>query len=145
MRIARMLVTTAAASAVLALGVSGAPGAYAAGGDGDHGDSSYSKEHDSGSKHDEPRGGMHTGGGALALVNEGDWDGGGSKQGSETHKQDEGEKSWGGEQDEPRGGMHTGGGALDTPATTTGGLAVLAVAATGLYAVRRKKSAHGAV
>ncbi|WP_324615748.1 hypothetical protein [Streptomyces sp. NRRL F-4707] len=69
MRSARMLLTTAAASAVFVLG---APGAYAAvGGNWDHDDSSYSKEHDNGSKHDEPRGGMHTGGGALAAVNEG--------------------------------------------------------------------------
>ncbi len=165
MRSARMILSTAAASAVLVLG---APGAYAAaGGDWDHDDSSYSKEHDSGSKHDEPRGGVHTGGGALSAVNEGGWDGGESKQGgdgsrqggqesreggqesreggSETYRQDEGEKSWGGgeEHEKPHGGMHTGGGALDAPATTAGGLAVLAVAATGLYAVRRKKSAHG--
>ncbi|MYR45925.1 hypothetical protein GTW67_28740, partial [Streptomyces sp. SID5910] len=73
MRTARTLLTTAAASAVLVLG---APGAYAAaGGDWDHDDSSYSKEHDSGSKHDEPRGGMHTGGGALTVAGEGDWGG----------------------------------------------------------------------
>ncbi|MGI5396684.1 hypothetical protein [Streptomyces sp. CA-251251] len=59
MRSAHMLLTTAAASAVLVLG---APGAYAAvGGDWDHDDSSYSKEHDKAGKHDEPRGGMHTG------------------------------------------------------------------------------------
>ncbi|MGW8064057.1 hypothetical protein ACVV2G_17715 [Streptomyces ziwulingensis] len=193
MRSARMLLTTAAASAVL---VVGAPGAYAAtGGDWDHDDSSYSKEHDTSGKHDEPRGGMHTGGGALTAVNEGDWEGGskqgseasekgekgekeeggtsrggdhdkprggmhtgggaltavnggdwdgGSKQGSETYKQEEGGKSWGGEHDKPRGGMHTGGGGLDTPTTTAGGLAVLAVAGAGLYAVRRRKSARGA-
>ncbi|MCZ9353615.1 hypothetical protein NGM36_28260 [Streptomyces mutabilis] len=142
MRSVRMLLTTAAASAVLVLG---APGAHAAtAGDWEHDDSSHSKEHDNGGKHDEPRGGMHTGGGALAAVNEGDWDGGGSKEGSQTYKQDEGEKSWGGgEHEKPRGGMHTGGGGLDTPATTAGGLAVLAVAATGLYAVRRRKSADG--
>ncbi|MFF0587020.1 hypothetical protein ACFYWD_13725 [Streptomyces sp. NPDC003781] len=190
MRSARMLLTTAAASAVFVLG---APGAYAAaGGDWDHDDSSYSKEHDNGSKHDEPRGGMHTGGGALAAVtegdwdhedassgkehdnggkhedggkheeprggmhtgggalaavNEGDWDGGGRESkdsGSQTYRQDEGDGSrGGGEHEKPRGGMHTGGGGLATPTTTAGGLAVLAVAATGLYAVRRKKSAHG--
>ncbi|MEU9593349.1 hypothetical protein AB0D84_26990 [Streptomyces sp. NPDC048193] len=132
MRSARTLLATAAASAVLVLG---APGAYAAGGDWDHDDSSYSKEHDDGSKHDEPRGGMHTGGGALTAVNEGDWGGSG----------DSGEKSWGGgEQEKPRGGMHTGGGGLAQPGATAGGLAVLGVAATGLYAARRRKSAHGA-
>ncbi|MFG3155629.1 hypothetical protein ACGF7W_26725 [Streptomyces sp. NPDC048219] len=132
MRSARTLLATAAASAVLVLG---APGAYAAGGDWDHDDSSYSKEHDDGSKHDEPRGGMHTGGGALTAVNEGDWGGSG----------DSGEKSWGGgEQEKPHGGMHTGGGGLAQPGATAGGLAVLGVAATGLYAARRRKSAHGA-
>ncbi|MET9354574.1 hypothetical protein ABZY14_16545, partial [Streptomyces sp. NPDC006617] len=102
MRSARMLLTTAAASAVFVLG---APGAYAAaGGDWDHDDSSYSKEHDNGSKHDEPRGGMHTGGGALAAVNEGDWNHDDASSGKE---HDNGSKH-----DEPRGGMHTGGGAL---------------------------------
>ncbi|MEU7288144.1 hypothetical protein AB0A81_23055, partial [Streptomyces flaveolus] len=109
MRSTRTLLATAAASTVLVLG---APGAYAAGGDWDHDDSSYSKEQDNGSKHDEPRGGVHTGGGALSAVNEGDWggsgDGGGEKSGD-----DGGEKSRGGdERDKPRGGVHTGGGAL---------------------------------
>ncbi|MGC9497369.1 hypothetical protein [Streptomyces sp. WG7] len=183
MRSARMLLTTAAASAVLVLG---APGAYAAvGGDWDQDDASHSKEHDDashkkddeashskgdddashskgdedashsegdddashskehdkGGKYDEPRGGMHTGGGALTMVN-GDWEGG--SKGSDSHKQDDGEKSWGGgEHEKPRGGMHTGGGGLDAPTTTVGGLAVLAVAGTGLYAVRRRKSANG--
>ncbi|MEU6105026.1 hypothetical protein [Streptomyces flaveolus] len=132
MRSARTLLATAAASAVL---VVGAPGAYAAGGDWDHDDSSYSKEQDNGSKHDEPRGGMHTGGGALTAVNEGDWGGSG----------DSGEKSWGGgEKEKPHGGMHTGGGGLAQPGATAGGLAVLGVAAAGLYAARRRKSAHGA-
>ncbi|MFI8949872.1 hypothetical protein ACIGO6_25520, partial [Streptomyces sp. NPDC053750] len=65
MRSARTLLVTGAASAVLALG---APGAFATGGDWNHDDSSYSKEHDKGDKHDDPRGGMHTGGGALAAV-----------------------------------------------------------------------------
>ncbi|MGW3865083.1 hypothetical protein ACWEDZ_26845 [Streptomyces sp. NPDC005047] len=142
MRSARTLLTTAAASAVIVLG---APGAYAASaGDWDHEDSSYSKEHDNGSKHEKPHGGMHTGGGALTAVNEGDWEGGESKkdEGSE-YKQDEGEKSWGGGHEKPHGGMHTGGGGLDTPTTTAGGLAVLGVAGAGLYAVRRKKSVNG--
>ena len=52
-----------------------------------------------------------------------------------------GNDSWGGGHEKPSGGMHTGGGALATPTTTAGGLAVLAVAATGLYAVRRKRPA----
>ncbi|MFF8882254.1 hypothetical protein [Streptomyces flaveolus] len=204
MRSTRTLLATAAASTVLVLG---APGAYAAGGDWDHDDSSYSKEQDNGSKHDEPRGGVHTGGGALSAVNEGDWGGSGddggeksgddggeksrggggekSRGGDERDKprggvhtgggalsavnegdwggsgddggeksgDDRGEKSWGGggekswgggEQEKPRGGMHTGGGGLAQPGATAGGLAVLGVAAAGLYAVRRRKSAHAA-
>ncbi|MGX1219696.1 hypothetical protein RKD42_000955 [Streptomyces ambofaciens] len=108
MRSARMLLTTAAASAVFVIG---APGAYAAAsGDWDHDDSSYSKEHDNGSKHDEPRGGMHTGGGALAAVSEGDWDHEDASSGKEHDKGSKHED--GGKHDEPRGGMHTGGGAL---------------------------------
>jgi hypothetical protein len=79
---------------------------------------------------------MHTGGGALTAVNEGDWGGSGDSGG---------EKSWGGgEKEKPHGGMHTGGGGLAQPGATAGGLAVLGVAATGLYAARRRKSAHGA-
>ncbi|MFD4261031.1 hypothetical protein ACFWR9_26245 [Streptomyces sp. NPDC058534] len=133
----------------------------------DEGSESYKKDEgeksEEGDKHEKPNGGMDTGGGALTAVGEGDWDGGESKkdegsesykkdegsetykkdEGSETYKQDEGEKSWGGEHEKPRGGMHTGGGGLDMPTTTAGGLAVLAVAGAGLYAVRRKKSANG--
>ena len=151
MRSARTLLATAAASAVVVLG---APGAYAAGGDWDHGDSSYSKEQDNGGRHDEPRGGMRTGGGALTAVNEGDWGGSGDsaeKSGGSGEKSwggsgDSGEKSWGGgEQEKPRGGMHTGGGGLSQQGATAGGLAVLGVAAAGLYAARRRKSALGAV
>ncbi|MFD5270269.1 hypothetical protein [Streptomyces sp. NPDC058335] len=155
MRSARMILATAAASAALALA---APGAYAAGGDWEHEDSSYSKEkeQDNGSKHDAPRGGMHTGGGALASVTADDWGTARDpKHDPETYKKDseqskdsswtkdsEQKESWSGEE-KPRGGMHTGGGALDAPTATAGGIAVLAVAATGLYAARRKKSAHG--
>ncbi|KUN88601.1 hypothetical protein [Streptomyces griseoruber] len=93
MRSARIILASAAASAVLALT---APGAYAADGDWEKGDSSYSKkdesstkedsgyskddsswskEEDSGKEHDKdygkPHGGVHTGGGALTLVTDG--------------------------------------------------------------------------
>ncbi|MGW0331504.1 hypothetical protein ACWD0J_06420 [Streptomyces sp. NPDC003011] len=178
MRSTRMLLATAAASAVLAIT---APGAYA--GDWDHEDSSYSKEHDKYGKHDTPRGGMHTGGGALTAVNEDEWgtardpkhdpetykdpkqEPGAKdpKHDSESYKDSEHEKDsyngehekdsysgdhekdgYGGDHDKPRGGVHTGGGALASPGVTAGGLAVLAVAGTGLYAVRRNRSAHNA-
>ncbi|GHH81473.1 hypothetical protein [Streptomyces capitiformicae] len=48
---------------------------------------------------------------------------------------------WKDEHGKPRGGVHTGGGALASPAVTAGGLAVLAVAGTGMYALRRRKTA----
>ncbi|MFH0180859.1 LPXTG cell wall anchor domain-containing protein, partial [Streptomyces cacaoi] len=48
---------------------------------------------------------------------------------------------WSKEHDKPSGGVHTGGGALATPSATAAGLGVLAVAGTGLYALRRKKTA----
>ena len=192
MHSARILMATAAASAVLALGASGA---YAAGDDWDHSDSSYSKEQgkEHGKEHgkDSPHGGMHTGGGALTAVNEGDWGtekgtkdgehgkehgkdsphggmhtGGGAltavnegdwgtEKGTEKgtkdgeHGKDSG-SGWSGKQEgspwssgheKPSGGMHTGGGALASPTVTAGGLAVLAVAATGLYAARRRNAA----
>ncbi|MFG2133604.1 hypothetical protein ACGFNV_38390 [Streptomyces sp. NPDC048751] len=74
MRSARLLLTTAAASAVLALA---ATGAHAADG-WDHDDTSSSssqgKEHDKDkdAEHGKPHGGMHTGGGALTAVTGGD-------------------------------------------------------------------------
>ncbi|MFD6321690.1 hypothetical protein ACFWOL_02200, partial [Streptomyces sp. NPDC058442] len=76
MRSARMLLATATATAAL---VVGAPAAFAAHmGDSDHDKSSYSKEHQEDSSHDEddhekkPYGGVHTGGGALTAVGEDD-------------------------------------------------------------------------
>lgn len=64
-------------------------------------------------------------------------------------KGDKEDSDWGGggggdDEDKPRGGMHTGGGALATPGVTAGGLAVLAVGATGMYALRRKKATEPA-
>ncbi|WP_432139496.1 MULTISPECIES: hypothetical protein [unclassified Streptomyces] len=139
MRSTRTLLVTAAASAVLALG---APGAHAYGSD--HEDSSYSKEHgkEHGKDHgwdgrqDSPHGGMHTGGGALTAVTpaqgsgDRDWSGSGEDDNSRR-----------GGHEKPHGGMHTGGGALAGPTMTAGGLAVLAVAGTGLYAARRRRTA----
>ncbi|KUM86282.1 MULTISPECIES: hypothetical protein [Streptomyces] len=119
MRSARILLTTAAASAVLVLG---APGAFAAGDDWDSSDSSYSKEHTN-PKYDpetykdkDSEQGRESGGGKH--------DGGG----------------WSGSHEKPSGGMHTGGGGLASPAVTTGGLAMLGVAGAGLYAARRKRT-----
>ncbi|MGW6642533.1 hypothetical protein [Streptomyces iakyrus] len=118
------------------------------------------KEHEKGSwkdKHHKPHGGVHTGGGALAAVNsDDDWDN--PKHDPDTYKED---GDWGGKHDEhdkgswegkhgkhdkPRGGMHTGGGGLaSAPGVTAGGMAVLAVAGTGLYALRRQRASRGTV
>ncbi|MFF0160737.1 hypothetical protein ACFYRY_24870 [Streptomyces sp. NPDC005263] len=199
MRSTRMLLATAAASAVLAIT---APGAYAADQDPGHEDSSYSKEKEHGKDHGDksPHGGMHTGGGALTTVNEDDWGkehgkdhghksphggmhtGGGAlttvneddwgtakdpKYDPETYKDKDKEKdggykkessggyekesSGGYEKDssgehhgKPHGGVHTGGGALATPGMTGAGMAVLGVAATGLYAARRRSAGTAA-
>ena len=141
MRSARIVLATAAASAVLAIT---APGAYAADGDDwDHGKSSYSKEHDKDSSHDAPHGGIHTGGGALTAAGGDDWaTAKDPKHDPETYKDHgQGKDTWSSDHEKPSGGMHTGGGGLASPGVTTGGLAVLAVAATGVYALRRNKTA----
>ncbi|MFC5241729.1 hypothetical protein [Streptomyces atrovirens] len=154
MRSARMLLATATATAALVIA---APAAYAGhSDDGGYDKSSQSKEYDKESKdgkeHDKPHGGMHTGGGALTVVGEEDWDTAKDpKYDPETYKEkdDSGsEESYGGKQDKewskeekPRGGMHTGGGGLAEPGVTTGGLAALAVLGAGAYALRRKKAA----
>ncbi|MFE7901978.1 hypothetical protein ACFU3E_31655 [Streptomyces sp. NPDC057424] len=150
--------------------------------DNGHEKGSWEGKHDKHGKHDKPRGGMHTGGGALAAVNaDDDWDN--PKHDPDTYKDGEHDKdgygdkrdkddwgdkrdgegkheehgkhdghekgSWEGKHDKhdkPRGGMHTGGGGLaSAPGVTTGGLAALAVAGTGLYALRRQKASRGTV
>lgn len=174
MRSARMLLATAAATAVLGIT---APGAYADGDKWHHEDNGYSKEHDKDSSHDRPHGGVHTGGGALSSLHSGgewdseraakpdsykgeytkeSWNGHQGKEswkdesgkeswkgesGKESWKGDHENGSWKGEHDKPHGGMHTGGGALASPAVTAGGMAVLAVAGTGMYALRRRRTA----
>ncbi|WP_051905142.1 hypothetical protein [Streptomyces bicolor] len=94
---------------------------------------------------------MHTGGGALAAALKFDpdsykedgheKDSWGGDHDKDSWKGDEhGKESWGGDHDKPHGGMHTGGGGLAEPGVTAGGLAMLAVAGTGVYALRRKKA-----
>ncbi|GHI59868.1 hypothetical protein [Streptomyces asoensis] len=129
----------------------------------DHGKEEHGKEEkeEHGKEHGKPSGGMHTGGGALALTGD-SGDRGAAKDprfDPETYKDkdssgghgndswngghEESEGGWSKEHDKPSGGMHTGGGALATPTTTAAGLGILAVAGTGLYALRRKKTVGG--
>ncbi|WP_327313207.1 hypothetical protein [Streptomyces sp. NBC_01235] len=122
----------------------------------------HGKEHGKEEGHDSPHGGMHTGGGALAMLNDNSDHGAAAKdpkydpetyKDKDTDKDEHGKGSWGGDQEEsggwskehdkPSGGMHTGGGALATPSVTAAGLGVLAVAGTGLYALRRRKTVGG--
>ncbi|CQR65862.1 hypothetical protein [Streptomyces leeuwenhoekii] len=131
---------------------------------GDENDKEYGKDNGKDDSYDSPRGGMRTGGGALAAVNEGDWGSGrdSGQHDSGSHKDSDrssgykdserdggkdsehGSGSWSGGHEKPRGGMHTGGGALAAPSVTAGGMAALAVAGAGLYAVRRRKTAESA-
>ncbi|MDQ0579463.1 hypothetical protein [Streptomyces rishiriensis] len=129
----------------------------------EHGKEESGKEESGKEEHDSPHGGMHTGGGALASVNDSS-DRGAAKDprfDPETYKDkdaesggEHGKDSWNGgkeeesggwskEHDKPSGGMHTGGGALAGPSATAAGLGVLAVAGTGIYALRRKKTVGG--
>ncbi|MEW1778527.1 hypothetical protein [Streptomyces sp. NPDC086777] len=139
MRSARMILATTAATAALALS---APAAQAAGSgdrdDGSRDDSSYSSndsrfDPDSyKGQGDEDEGGKQDQGGKQNQ---------GGKQDQGGKGKDQGGSSWGDdeESDRPHGGMHTGGGALASPGVTAGGLAVLGVAASGAYALRRRR------
>ncbi|MFD0142853.1 hypothetical protein ACFVGW_10650, partial [Streptomyces sp. NPDC127129] len=82
--------------------------------------------------HDKPKGGMHTGSGALSLVNADDW--------SKDKEKDKGKES-GYTHEKPKGGMHTGGGGLASSGTNVTGAVVLAggIAAFAFY--RRRKAA----
>ncbi|MFD5122956.1 hypothetical protein, partial [Streptomyces sp. NPDC058385] len=106
-----------------------------------------------GDDHGKPRGGLHTGGGALSMVNDDDWTKDKEKYDPESYKKDgddsgkgswgsdSGKDSWGSDSGKPRGGMHTGGGGLaTTPSVTAGGIAILGVAAAGAFAMRRKRA-----
>ncbi|MEU1852196.1 hypothetical protein ABZ499_23710 [Streptomyces sp. NPDC019990] len=126
MRSARMLLATATATAALAIA---APNAFAeAMGDRDHDNTSYSKEHHKDGEHHAPRGGVHTGGGALSVASNDDWDkakhdehGKDHEKGKDEHGKDheKGKDEHGkdhekgkDEHGKPHGGVHTGGGAL---------------------------------
>ncbi|MFI8519506.1 hypothetical protein ACIGEZ_16955, partial [Streptomyces sp. NPDC085481] len=90
MRSARILIAATAAAGTLAIA---APGAYAiTAGDWDKESSSQSHDRD----HDKPKGGMHTGSGALSLVSGDDWS-------KDKEKDEDGKK----DHDKPKGGMHT--------------------------------------
>ncbi|MGW0919326.1 hypothetical protein ACWD3J_10005, partial [Streptomyces sp. NPDC002755] len=122
----------------------------------EHGKEDHGKEHGK-EEHDSPHGGVHTGGGALASVNDSSdrgaakdpkydpetykdkdtWNSGEHDKGSWNGGKEEESGGWSKEHDKPSGGVHTGGGGLATPSATAAGLGVLAVAGTGLYALRR--------
>lgn len=117
MRSVRILLATGAATAAVAIA---APIAHAdVAGD----DSSYGTK-------------------APTAVNQDDWGvAKDPKHDPETYRG--GGDPWSTDHDEPRGGMRTGGGALATTGVTAGGLAVLAVIGTGVYALRRNRVSEG--
>ncbi|MGW8766806.1 hypothetical protein ACWGN5_30385 [Streptomyces sp. NPDC055815] len=105
MRSARILLAATAAAGTLALA---APGAYAStAGDWDKDDYSHSQERD----HEKPKGGMHTGAGALSSVSGDDWSKGDHEKSKGDHEKGDHEKGKG-DHEKPKGGMHTGSGAL---------------------------------
>ncbi|MFF9847796.1 hypothetical protein [Streptomyces litmocidini] len=105
------------------------------------------KEHDKGDRyekeHEKPKGGMHTGSGALSLVNADDWtkDTEKDKQKDwtkDTEKDEDGYKS-----EKPKGGMHTGGGGLASGTTNVTG-AALVVGGLAAFVLHRRRKAAGA-
>ncbi|MGY0065791.1 hypothetical protein ACWZEH_02885 [Streptomyces sp. QTS137] len=102
------------------------------------------KDEEKGREHGKPSGGVHTGGGALAAVDEDGWSGKHDKEESKDESKYEDKDGYGGKKDweheKPSGGMHTGGGGLSDPSVSGGGLAALAVLGAGAYALRRKKA-----
>ncbi|MFG2332777.1 hypothetical protein ACGFMM_24535 [Streptomyces sp. NPDC048604] len=166
MRSARILYATIAAAGTLALA---APGAYAATAD-DHGKDSSShsqKDWEKGKDKkdwgkDKPKGGVHTGSGALSLVGEGDWEkdkdkkhwdkdkpkggvhtgsGALSLVGEGDWEKDKDKKDWGKDHEKPKGGMHTGGGSLAGTGTNVTGGVVVAGALAAFVMYRRKQAA----
>ncbi|MCP3768368.1 DNA primase, partial [Streptomyces sp. MAR25Y5] len=118
---------------------------------GDKDDEGKDEYKDKDSKHDKPSGGVHTGGGALAALNDDGWSGKHDKEESkDEYKKDEykdedkdkdeygDKKDW--EHGKPSGGVHTGGGGLSDPSVSGGGLAALTVLGAGAYALRRKRT-----
>ncbi|MFB7962789.1 hypothetical protein ACFC4M_22115, partial [Streptomyces sp. NPDC056019] len=109
-------------------------------------------DHDKG-EHEKPKGGMHTGSGALSLVNADDWskdkeaekDNGSKSEKDNGYKpeKDNGykpEKDNGYKPEKPSGGMHTGGGGLADTGTSVTGALVVAAGLAGFVIVRRRKA-----
>ncbi|MER5968481.1 hypothetical protein ABT112_01810 [Streptomyces sp. NPDC002055] len=114
MRTARTVFASAAITVVLAVTGPAANAVTLSDDGGRDSESSSSREHDGDHEKSwegrKPHGGVHTGGGALALSSMDDED-----HGKQSRERGDHEKSWEGRK--PHGGMHTGGGALAaTPA-----------------------------
>ncbi|MFE9255336.1 hypothetical protein [Streptomyces sp. NPDC006879] len=150
MRSTRLLLAAAAATGALAL-CSPAAIAVEVASDGDsHSSSRDREEHDRGSKgdHDKPHGGVHTGGGALAMTadRDGEHGRGQSDRGEHGKSDHEDRDSYGsGNYDKPRGGVHTGGGALASGSSLAAGSVLLfGGLGTMAYKVRRRTGAGAA-
>ncbi|WP_030694523.1 hypothetical protein [Streptomyces globisporus] len=120
----------------------------------------YEKEHDKGDRyekeHEKPKGGMHTGSGALSLVNADDWTKDTEKDKQEDWTKDtekDKQKDWskdtekdedGYKPEKPKGGMHTGGGGLASGTTNVTGAALVAGGLAAFVLHRRRKAAGAA-
>ena len=159
MRSARILFAAAATAGTLALA---APGAYAiTAGDWDGSAQSQESDHDKGDKsekehdkggwekdHDKPKGGMHTGSGALSLVNADDWtkdtEKDKQKDWTKDTEKDKQKEDGGYKPEKPKGGVHTGGGGLASSTTNVTGAALVAGGVAGFVLYRRRKAAGAA-
>ncbi|MER7946980.1 hypothetical protein ABTY59_06255, partial [Streptomyces sp. NPDC096079] len=97
--------------------------------------------------HEKPSGGMHTGSGALSLVNADDWtkdtEKDKQKDWSKDTEKDKSKDEGGYKPDKPKGGMHTGGGGLASGATNVTGAALVA-AGLAAFVLHRRRKASGA-
>ncbi|MFI8823959.1 hypothetical protein ACIGXE_09125, partial [Streptomyces sp. NPDC053431] len=99
---------------------------------------------------DKPHGGMHTGSGALALVNGDDWSKGDAEKDKDKDWSKEKDKDWSKEKEDgyksekPKGGVHTGGGGLAASGTNVTGALVLAGGLAAFVLIRRRKAAGAA-
>ncbi|MFF0554719.1 hypothetical protein [Streptomyces sp. NPDC004266] len=104
----------------------------------------YEKDHDKGDgyekDHEKPKGGMHTGSGALSLVNADDWTKDAEKDKQKDWSKDTEDES-GYKSEKPKGGMHTGGGGLASGTTNVTGAALVVGGLAGFVLYRRKKAA----
>ncbi|MFI8964917.1 hypothetical protein ACIGO8_22700 [Streptomyces sp. NPDC053493] len=116
----------------------------------EHDKGGYEKEHEKGGyekEHEKPKGGVHTGSGALSLVNADDWtkdtEKDKQKDWTKDTEKDKSKEDGGYKSEKPKGGMHTGGGGLAGDSTNVAG-AVLVAGGLAAFVLHRRRKAAGA-